>query len=415
MADDGSTTKQAATEGESGVHRLRDIVVEEVSLVDRAANKRRFLLVKRSSQMADDGKPKSGGTSQEGRTGATAGAGARKPRLKPDENVDKARPRVMRAASDDDDEEEEETDAKRARGRDSSEDDDEEDEEEASKATSEDDEEGEEDDEDDEEDDEKKTSTKTSKTRARAKADARSNDGARVGTGKGRDGKSAQKADDELVLPGAVKNAVLRVLAQALERLMAVTNQVKEAGEPDDGTDASVPDDVTSELEDIGELLEDVGEQLADPAEKAAAKRPAAAKARAAKAGVAKAGRRMAKDRLERFQKALEALSAILKELVAAKEAPGAIAGARPSPQVKRDVVPEMRELAAGVSELTRVVKRQEQEIVRLRKTPGTSNAIPIEGGSRRREVLDVSWPLDMNRPISRDSVAKAVSFYDEE
>ena len=35
------------------VHRLRDIVVEEVSLVDRAANKRRFLVVKRSGEMPD--------------------------------------------------------------------------------------------------------------------------------------------------------------------------------------------------------------------------------------------------------------------------------------------------------------------------------------------------------------------------
>ena len=33
---------------ENDVHRLLDIVVEEVSLVDRAANKRRFLVVKRS-------------------------------------------------------------------------------------------------------------------------------------------------------------------------------------------------------------------------------------------------------------------------------------------------------------------------------------------------------------------------------
>ena len=104
MADDGSTTRQRATDDESEVHRLRDIVVEEVSLVDRAANKRRFLLVKRSSQMADDAKPKGGGTSEEGRPGATSGAGSKKPRRKPDENVDKARPRVMRAASEDEDE-----------------------------------------------------------------------------------------------------------------------------------------------------------------------------------------------------------------------------------------------------------------------------------------------------------------------
>ena len=35
------------------VSRLLDIIVEEISLVDRAANKRRFLIVKRSESMAD--------------------------------------------------------------------------------------------------------------------------------------------------------------------------------------------------------------------------------------------------------------------------------------------------------------------------------------------------------------------------
>jgi hypothetical protein len=38
---------------EDDVHRLRDILVEEVSLVDRAANKRRFLLVKREDDMSE--------------------------------------------------------------------------------------------------------------------------------------------------------------------------------------------------------------------------------------------------------------------------------------------------------------------------------------------------------------------------
>jgi len=40
--------------GADGVHRLVDMVVEEVSLVDRAANKHRFLLVKRDDAMDDD-------------------------------------------------------------------------------------------------------------------------------------------------------------------------------------------------------------------------------------------------------------------------------------------------------------------------------------------------------------------------
>ena len=39
---------------DDGVHRLVDMVVEEVSLVDRAANKHRFLIVKRDEAMDDD-------------------------------------------------------------------------------------------------------------------------------------------------------------------------------------------------------------------------------------------------------------------------------------------------------------------------------------------------------------------------
>jgi hypothetical protein len=44
---------QAAASAD-GVHRLIDMVVEEVSLVDRAANKHRFLIVKRNDAMDDD-------------------------------------------------------------------------------------------------------------------------------------------------------------------------------------------------------------------------------------------------------------------------------------------------------------------------------------------------------------------------
>ncbi|HEX7842768.1 MAG TPA: hypothetical protein VF469_35085 [Kofleriaceae bacterium] len=205
------------------------------------------------------------------------------------------------------------------------------------------------------------------------------------------------------------------MLAQALERLMAVASQVKEADDPDDDTDANVPDDLTSELEDIGELLEDVGEQLADPAAKADGKKTGAAKGRAAKADVAKAGRRMAKDRLDRFQKALELLSSVLKELTDAKAPADPTAGSAENPLAKRDASPGMGELVASVRELTRVVKRQEDELVRIQKTRATSNAIPVDGGSRRPTVQDVSWPLDMNRPITRDRVDKAISFYDNE
>jgi len=44
----------AGTKAERAVHRLLDMVVEEVSLVDRAANQHRFLIVKRSEPMDQD-------------------------------------------------------------------------------------------------------------------------------------------------------------------------------------------------------------------------------------------------------------------------------------------------------------------------------------------------------------------------
>jgi len=43
-----------STAKQDDIHRLLDIVVEEVSLVDRAANKHRFLIVKRSDDMEDN-------------------------------------------------------------------------------------------------------------------------------------------------------------------------------------------------------------------------------------------------------------------------------------------------------------------------------------------------------------------------
>jgi hypothetical protein len=46
-------TERSKAEGD-GVHRLVDMVVEEVSLVDRAANKHRFLIVKRNDAMDDE-------------------------------------------------------------------------------------------------------------------------------------------------------------------------------------------------------------------------------------------------------------------------------------------------------------------------------------------------------------------------
>ena len=72
-----------------------------------------------------------------------------------------------------------------------------------------------------------------------------------------------------------------------------------------------------------------------------------------------------------------------------------------------------MDALVASIDELTTLVKRQQDELTGRRGVRATSNAIPVEGG-RRRESQDVAWPMDMNRPISRETVSKSVSFFED-
>jgi hypothetical protein len=342
-----------------GVHRLRDIVVEEVSLVDRAANKRRFLVVKRSDDMADDESATAGDEDVEKATkkkpAASEGKTDEEKRRKPAAAKDEADAEKARAVHDDD-EDDEVDDAKKTRR---SEDDEEDD---AEKAKSP----------DDSEDDEEEK-------------------------------KAPRRKQEVLTLPATVKEATLRVLTEALERLMTVASRIKQATET--AEEAALPNDVLGELGAIAELLGKVG----------------AGKSRAAKAAVAKAGARMSKDRLDRFQKAMAALAEILKELTDSKDAPvGPTAGAAESGVKKRDAggapaaVLGLAELVTGISDLTRVVKRQEEELTRIRQVRGVSNAISVDG-ARRKEPEDVSWPMDMNRPISRDKVKKEVSFFDEE
>lgn len=77
MSTDGKDT-------EEGVHRLVDMVVEEVSLVDRAANKHRFLVVKRDAPMKDKTDPKTDDAAK------PEGDAPEKPKKKPAKKADTA-------------------------------------------------------------------------------------------------------------------------------------------------------------------------------------------------------------------------------------------------------------------------------------------------------------------------------------
>lgn len=168
---DEANAKAASKDGEAdGVHRLRDILVEEVSLADRAANKRRFLVVKRSGDMADE---------------SNAGT-----------DVEKAKKKPAAAAS--------ETEDEQKRKKPAAGDDEADDAEKARKPSS------------DDEDDDGETE-KAKKPPEEEETD---------------DAEKTPKRKQALAIPPPVKEAMLRMLTEALERLMALANRIKEATEP---------------------------------------------------------------------------------------------------------------------------------------------------------------------------------------
>jgi hypothetical protein len=329
-----ASTKTASQDDDAeGVHRLRDIVVDEVSLVDRAANQRRFLVVKRSPDMADES------------TASADGSGVEKAKKKPAgaEAVDEEKARKKPA------------------------------------------------------DDEEKDASDTEKARGAAKDDDEEEEDA-----EGEPTKKARK--QELVLAAPVKEALLRVLTEALERLMALANAIKEA----DGAR---------------------GRRQWPPCRRTSRASSPRSPTCSTNVGKRKRTKRMSRRRGHAWRRT--GSTASRRRYGAARRHPeGAhrLEGGTGAPAHRgrrrdrreearhrgaRRAIPDSRSSVTGIGELTRVVKRQEEELARIRQARGVSNAIPVES-ARRAEPQEVSWPLDMNRPISRDKVKKEVSFFDE-
>jgi hypothetical protein len=71
--------------------------------------------------------------------------------------------------------------------------------------------------------------------------------------------------------------------------------------------------------------------------------------------------------------------------------------------------------MSEGISVLTTQVKTQASELARLKKSTGLPASRPVESTRRPRPPQpEEDWPLDMNAPLSRDRVAKEVSFFEE-
>ena len=329
MHSSGTVTKvtKAAGGKNKGVFRLEEIEVEEVSLVDHAANKRSFIVVKRSDQMGAEVKP-------DGKGGLTAAS------------------------------------------------------------------------------------------------------------------KTVSKASVEV--PPGFKEMVTPIITKAVEKLGILADMVKGASVADvsdEGDLPGVPNEFVTGVQSIMALLDKASTMFpaappsVDPAaEGATEEAPSELQMRATmdnlakvfgnpkveKSAVAKVGAKMSKERLTRFDQAMTVLAGLRNELAASEQA---AAGAAPGEAAKGKTSKSDEALAAkiealadtvakGFEKVGAVVKGQNAKIETMASArgAGNGNSSVEQPVTKARGNADgnVSWPLDMNKPVSKDNVEKATSFFDE-
>jgi hypothetical protein len=138
------------------------------------------------------------------------------------------------------------------------------------------------------------------------------------------------------------------------------------------------------------------------------------------KSEIEKAGARMKRDRLDRFRKALDTLQGLLKEFVPENMAKAALeARVNENADVGGKLLGAIEKLTARVEAIAKrqadddaALKAQGERLEEIAKGGARSNALAVDE-SQQSSGAEVSWPLDMNRPIDRESVTKDTSFFD--
>ncbi len=201
------------------------------------------------------------------------------------------------------------------------------------------------------------------------------------------------------------------------------------ATEPAEGTPLAVAVAALEGLTETVELLGTLGEQDASPRLTELATELRTVSEQLAQVGGAKgptsADDGESKDD-DRFATVIEAVRATLQRVGGLLEADDDDTTATP-PASKDDdddddgsgssgptgLGAQLGALVTELRTLTDTVKEQQQRLARLEKRFGLPNSAPSGEQPPRPEPEDVGWPMDLNRPLGRESVDKAVSFHD--
>lgn len=252
-----------------------------------------------------------------------------------------------------------------------------------------------------------------------------------------------------LEVPPGFKQVAGPMLSKVGERLAALADVVDSASEAevgDDGALPGVPGEFVAELGTIMGLLEKLGAmypeaapEMEEPEEGAAEEPPTepaemqmrlaadhltklVGKRQMTKALITKVGAKMSKDRLTRLQQAVSVLSNLVNEVAGAPPVP---AGAPPvgklAPTQKSAsadpmltaMQAQLTELVGVVGGLAGIVKQTQTGLHQVQKTRGTPTGGQVEGGAPA-PTTPLSWPMDMNNEITRETVGKNESFFDD-
>lgn len=120
------------------------------------------------------------------------------------------------------------------------------------------------------------------------------------------------------------------------------------------------------------------------------------------------------------FAEHLQAARAALTQLAALTSAPAAepeaeAAEAAPAPPAKLpdELTTTLAAMGESFRALADTVKEQQQRLARVEKQFGLPNSSQSPESVRKAAPEEVGWPMDLNNPMDRESVDKAVSFHD--
>ena len=103
--------------------------------------------------------------------------------------------------------------------------------------------------------------------------------------------------------------------------------------------------------------------------------------------------------------------SMLTKEEAPPEPTASAPPAAAPAPEAR--VTEQLEAVATSLRTLTDAVREQGQRLGRLEKGVALPNSRSAPEVTEKRAEPEVGWPLDLNRPLDRDSVDKALSFHD--